>query len=85
MYTMTKTTLEDLKPFLSLLEDKDGKQVYALLNNFYMYVHGEEFNEMVNTIEVSDNDIRYVCVDLIIVDGTVDNIECAVFQKVRVI
>jgi len=82
---MTKTTLEDLKPFLSLLEDKDGQQVYALLNDFNMFVQGEQFTEMVNMIEVLGNDIRYVCVDLIIVDGTVDNIECAVFQKIRVI
>ena len=85
MYTMVKTTLEDLKPYLSLAEDKDGKQVYVVVNDYNMFVQGEQFTEMVNMIEVSGNDIRYVCVDLIIVEGTVDNIECAVFQKVRVI
>lgn len=85
MYTMTKTTLEDLKPYLSLLEDKDGRQVYVMINDYNMFVQGKQFTEMVNMIEVLGNDIKYVCVDLIIVDGTVDNIECAVFQKIRVI
>jgi hypothetical protein len=78
---MATTTLEDLKPFLSLAEDVDGKQRYTPLEYHNILIQGEVVVENVNMIEVSDNKVIFYCAEGIVDNGaTIDHIECTVYK-----
>jgi|688.fasta_scaffold1125824_2 hypothetical protein len=87
MYTMATTTVEDLKPFLSLVEDADGKQRYIPLEYHNIFIQGEVVIENVNMTEVSsEGNVIFYCADGIIDNGaTIDHIECTVYKLTRMI